>query len=165
MAGGTWSSQNKFRPGVYIRFRSEAAGGLTPGDRGVAAICKPLSWGPVGEMMEVESGADMTPFTGYGITDGRNLFLREIFKGTDRTSGPRTVLLYRPAATGAAAAQAAIPGPAAREGDGTPSAGLLVPPSTPECGATTFPFFPPSRRTAASWFPPRWTGRLWTSRR
>ena len=125
MAGGTWSSQNKVRPGVYIRFRSEAAGGLTPGDRGVAAICKPLSWGPVGEMMEVESGADMTPFTGYGITDGRNLFLREIFKGTDRTSGPRTVLLYR-AAAGAAAAQAAIPGPALREGDGTPSAGLLV---------------------------------------
>ena len=36
------------------------------------------------------------------------------------------MLLYRPAATGAAAAQAAIPGPAAREGDGTPSAGLLV---------------------------------------
>lgn len=124
MAGGTWSSQNKVRPGVYIRFRSKAAGGLTPGDRGVAAICKPLSWGPVGEMMEVEAGADMTPFTGYGITDGHNLFLREIFKGTDRTSGPRTVLLYRPAATGAAAAQAAIPGPAAREGDGAPSAGL-----------------------------------------
>ena len=32
--------------------------------------------------MEVEAGADMTAFTGYGITEPQNLFLREIFKGT-----------------------------------------------------------------------------------
>ena len=124
MAGGTWSSQNKARPGVYIRFKSAAAGGLTLGERGVAAICKPLSWGPVGEMMEVESGADTTHFTGYGLTDARNLFLRELFKGTDRTSGPRTVLLYRPAASGAAAAKAVIPDAAVAEAGKT--GGLLA---------------------------------------
>ncbi len=122
MAGGTWSSQNKIRPGVYIRFQSEAGSGLTPGDRGIVTICKPLSWGPVGEVMEVEAGADMTPFTGYGLTDPRNLFLRELFKGTDRTSGPKRLLLYRPAASGAAAAQARVP---AASGD-APESGLLV---------------------------------------
>ena len=44
MAGGTWSSQNKVRPGVYIRFRSAAVAGLTVGERGVVAIAEPLSW-------------------------------------------------------------------------------------------------------------------------
>lgn len=53
MAGGTWTAQNKVRPGVYIRFRSAAGAGLTPGDRGTATICEALSWGPVGQVMEV----------------------------------------------------------------------------------------------------------------
>ena len=29
MAGGTWASQNKVRPGVYIRFASDRGLGLT----------------------------------------------------------------------------------------------------------------------------------------
>lgn len=109
MAGGTWSAQNKIRPGVYIRFKSTGSAGLTPGDRGTVTICKALSWGPVGQVMEIDAGADMTPYTGYGIADSHNLFLREMLKGTNRTAGPRTVLLYRPSASGAAAALARIP--------------------------------------------------------
>lgn len=109
MAGGTWSAQNKIRPGVYIRFKSTGGTGLVPGDQGTVTICKALSWGPVGQVMEIEAGADMTPYTGYDITDPHNLFLREILKGTDRTAGPGTVLLYRASASGAAAAQVRIP--------------------------------------------------------
>lgn len=47
MAGGTWQSQNKIRPGVYIRFTSNRDLGLTVSDRGTVAIPAALSWGPV----------------------------------------------------------------------------------------------------------------------
>lgn len=104
MAGGTWSSQNKVLPGVYIRFKSTRGMGLTVGERGTVTICEPMSWGPVGQVMEVESGANMIPFTGYDITDPHNRFLQEIFKGSNRTSAPVKVLLYRPSANGSAKA-------------------------------------------------------------
>ena len=101
MAGGTWSSQNKERPGVYIRFKSKDGLALTVGDRGTVAICEPLSWGPETQVMEIEAGADMTPYTGYDITNSKNRFLNEIFKGSNRTAAPKKVLLFRPAGTGA----------------------------------------------------------------
>lgn len=105
MAGGTWTNQNKVRPGVYIRFKTGTNLGLTVGERGVVAICEPLSWGPVGQVMTVESGANMTQFTGYDITNPKNRFLNEIFKGTNRTAAPVLVYLYRPTAASSAAAK------------------------------------------------------------
>ena len=108
MAGGTWATQNKVRPGVYIRFKSGTGLGLTVGDRGVVAICEPMSWGPVGQVMTVDNGADTTPYCGYPITEPGAMFLREIFKGTNRTSAPRQVLLYRPSATRSSQASAEI---------------------------------------------------------
>lgn len=108
MAGGTWSSQNKVRPGVYIRFKSTAGLGLTVGERGVVAICEPMSWGPVAQVMEVEATTDMTPITGYDITNAKNQFLQEMFKGTNRTSGPSKILLYRPSASSSAEATATV---------------------------------------------------------
>ena len=108
MAGGTLTTQNKVRPGVYIRFKSGTGLGLTVGDRGVVAICEPMSWGPVGQVMTVDNGADTTPYCGYPITDPGAMFLREIFKGTNRTSAPRQVLLYRPSATSSSQASAKI---------------------------------------------------------
>ena len=99
MAGGTWETQNKVRPGVYINFKTDQAETLAIGERGVVAICEPLSWGPVGQIQAVAAGADTTPFVGYDITEQQARFLREIFKGTNRTGGPREVLLYRPPAS------------------------------------------------------------------
>ena len=104
MAGGTWTTQNKVRPGVYIRFTTNRALGLTVGERGTVTICEPMSWGPVGEVMTVANGDNMVPFTGYDITNEKNRFLREIFRGTNRTSPPTTLYLYRPAATSSAKA-------------------------------------------------------------
>lgn len=106
MAGGTWSSQNKVLPGVYIRFKAGTPLGLTVGERGTVTICEPMSWGPVAQVMEIAAGADMTPYTGYDITAPQNRFLQEIFKGTNRTSAPTTLLLYRPTASGSAQAKA-----------------------------------------------------------
>ena len=106
MAGGTWSAQNKTRPGVYIRFRNQSGRGLNVGDRGTVAICEPMSWGPVGEIMTVEAGADTVPVCGYDITNPKARFLNEIFKGSNRTPAPKTALVYRPAATDAKQATA-----------------------------------------------------------
>ena len=66
MPGGTWTTQNKVRPGVYIRFQSTAQNNLTIGERGVVAICEPMSWGPVGQVMTVEAGADVLVDYGDG---------------------------------------------------------------------------------------------------
>ena len=106
MAGGSFTSQNKVRPGVYIRFKTAAAQTPTVGERGVVAICEPLSWGPMAQVMTIEAGANLTQFTGYDITHSKNRFLTEIFKGSNRTNPPKTVPLYRPTATGAEKAAA-----------------------------------------------------------
>lgn len=106
MSGGTWTSQNKVLPGVYIRFKTGRALGLTVGERGVVTICEPMSWGPVGVVNTVTLTTDMTPITGYDITAPQNQFLQEMFKGTNRTSAPTTILLYRPTASGSAQATA-----------------------------------------------------------
>lgn len=103
---GTWTSQNKVLPGVYIRFTSNQGLGLTVGERGTVTICEPMSWGPVGQVMTVEAGADTTPFCGYDITNPAAMFLQQIFLGTNRTDGANTVLLYRPTASGSAQATA-----------------------------------------------------------
>ena len=104
MAGGTWTAQNKVRPGVYIRFATGGISGLTVGDRGTVAICEPMSWGAVAAVTEITPDMNLIPLTGFDITAPENKFLFEIFKGTNRTAAPRRVLLYRPAADSAAAA-------------------------------------------------------------
>lgn len=105
MPGGIWTSQNKVLPGVYIRFKTGTALGLTVGDRGVVTICEPMSWGPVAQVTPVTLTTDATPITGYDITAPQNRFLQEMFKGTNRTSAPTTILLYRPTASGSAQAK------------------------------------------------------------
>lgn len=108
MAGGNWTDQNKVRPGVYIRFKTATASGIQAGERGVIAICKPLSWGAVGQVMEISPSSEMMSITGYDITAPENRFLMEMFKGSNRTAAPVKVLLYRPSASGSAQATAAI---------------------------------------------------------
>lgn len=108
MAGGTWTSQNKKQPGVYINVKSSMAQAVSVGDRGVVAICEPLSWGAESEIMTIQVGDDFTPYIGYDSTNDKALFLREIFKGSGHTKGPVKVMLYRLATTGAAKASATI---------------------------------------------------------
>ena len=45
MPGGIWTSQNKVRPGAYINFEGEPVATIGIGERGIAAITMPLSWG------------------------------------------------------------------------------------------------------------------------
>jgi len=95
MAGGTWKGQNKKQPGVYINVRSNMRPGSKVGSRGIAAICEPLSWGPEKQIMTITQDDDYIPFIGYSNDNPKALFLREIFKGSDRTASPEKVLLYR----------------------------------------------------------------------
>ena len=55
MAGGTWKSQNKIRPGAYINFKEYATPLIKVGDRGIATIALPLKWGAEGSLIEVLS--------------------------------------------------------------------------------------------------------------
>lgn len=116
MAGGNWTAQNKVRPGVYINFKSDGTAAVTMGERGTVAIPRALSWGPVGTVMTVNAGEDPSPSVGYALTAPQALFLREMFKGTNVTSGPTKVLLYRLPAEGAAAASAVIGAAGGTEG-------------------------------------------------
>ncbi|MFS8534842.1 MAG: phage tail sheath family protein [Limnochordales bacterium] len=89
MAGGTWVSQNKIRPGVYINFRSAPAPVGTLGERGTVTMALPLSWGPSKQVIQIESGQDTRDLLGYDITAPELLLVREALKRA------RTLLLYR----------------------------------------------------------------------
>lgn len=110
MAGGTWESQNKTIPGVYINVRSKGNITANTGSRGTAAIAEPLSWGPTGVVQAITPGEDVKQYIGYDITSEKALFLREMMKGSDATAGPFKILLYRPNGTGGVAASVSIGG-------------------------------------------------------
>lgn len=52
-AGGTWTVQNKVRPGAYINFVSVPKAIGTLGQRGTVAVGMPMTWGPVGELIHL----------------------------------------------------------------------------------------------------------------
>ncbi len=89
MAAGTFLTQNKVRPGVYINFETEPKplGGL--GDRGVTTIPVSLSWGATKEVITVEAGEAVFDKLGYTIADPEMLLVREALKHA------KSVLLYR----------------------------------------------------------------------
>lgn len=108
MAGGTWVSQNKVLPGVYINVKSEPNVTANVGDKGVVAIAKALSWGAPGAVMEITPGQDVTPFIGYGISTTQAQFLLEMMRGTDTTACPTKILVYRYAGSGGVQAMATL---------------------------------------------------------
>lgn len=89
MAGGTFTTQNKIRPGVYINFNSEPKPVGTLGDRGIVTMALPLSWGPSKTVIQIDAGEDPTSTLGYDITHSKLLLVREALKRA------KTLLLYR----------------------------------------------------------------------
>lgn len=55
MSSGTWTTQNKVRPGAYINFKAVTEPQINIGDRGVVAIPMAMDWGPVNQVVEVLS--------------------------------------------------------------------------------------------------------------
>lgn len=97
MAGGTWTTQNKVRPGAYVNVRSNGNVGTSDSITGVVALPLALDFGPEGEVVEINVSSDLTRF-GYDLTHEKLLLLREALKQA------ATVLLYRVGSGGKAAA-------------------------------------------------------------
>lgn len=108
MAGGIWTSYNKTIPGVYINTKSKGNVNASIGEKGIVAICEPLSFGPTGVISEYIPGTDPTPIIGSDLTSADALFLREMTKGSSQTNGPLKILIYRPTGTSGVAATATI---------------------------------------------------------
>ncbi|WP_138751802.1 phage tail sheath family protein [Paenibacillus sinopodophylli] len=89
MAGGTWVTQNKVRPGVFINFTSEPQSTSVLGDRGVVTIPLALAWGEPKKILAVNAGDDVSKLLGYQISESQMLLIREALKRA------RTLLLYR----------------------------------------------------------------------
>ena len=107
MAGGTFTSQSKVLPGVYINVKSKEAITINVGERGTVAIGKALNWGVLSTVQTITAGEDLTPYIGCDITGADALFIREMLKGSDSTSAPTKILLYR-LGTGGTQASATI---------------------------------------------------------
>jgi hypothetical protein len=108
MAGGTFTSQNKVLPGVYIN--TESKGNITSniGTKGTVALAMALDWGASGVVQTINAGEDLTPYIGYDITADKALFVREMLKGSDTTGAPTKILLYRLVGTSGAKATVTI---------------------------------------------------------
>ncbi|AFL99759.1 Phage tail sheath protein [Desulfitobacterium dehalogenans ATCC 51507] len=89
MAAGTFTNQNKVRPGVYINFKSEPQVGKTLGERGITSIPLILSWGEPNKIITIEAGEDVFTKLGYPIKDSKLLLINEALKRA------RKLLLYR----------------------------------------------------------------------
>ena len=55
MAGGTFISQNKIRPGAYLNFKSVETPTSKVGSRGIVTFATNLNWGAEGELIDVYS--------------------------------------------------------------------------------------------------------------
>lgn len=89
MAAGTWTTQNKVRPGAYINFNTIPGAVGTAGDRGIVTMPLTLSWGEAGRIITIEAGEDVAVKLGYPIMDSRLLLVNEAWKRA------RKLLLYR----------------------------------------------------------------------
>lgn len=87
MAGGTWTTQNKVRPGAYINVNTNGGVTAVVESNGVMTLPLPLNFGPNG-VVEVNAKSDFTQF-GYDLSHPKMELVREAFKRVD------TILLYR----------------------------------------------------------------------
>ncbi|UQZ33674.1 phage tail sheath protein [Paenibacillus sp. PK3_47] len=89
MAGGTWTTQNKVRPGVYVNVASSGSMTGKMGERGITALALELPWGPSGRIVKLTPQDDFKKLLGYDLTDSVLLPVREALKRAG------TLLLYR----------------------------------------------------------------------
>ena len=81
--GGTWTTQNKVRPGVYINFKSVPRPNITVGDRGIATIGINLDWGEDDKLIDVTGDELLTgaslPKIGFTLFDeGAKLLVAQL---------------------------------------------------------------------------------------
>lgn len=89
MAGGTFTSQNKVRPGAYINVRTSSLSATGEGISGVVTLPVVLGFGPEKTVVEVDTGTNFDRVFGYGLDSPELLLVREALKRAG------TVLVYR----------------------------------------------------------------------
>ncbi|UNK17650.1 phage tail sheath family protein [Paenibacillus sp. N3/727] len=89
MAGGTWTTPNKVRPGVYTHISSQEQPIGRVGERGIAALGLSLPWGEPQKMITVTPGTNLFEVLGYDISAPQLLAVKEVLKRAG------TLLLYR----------------------------------------------------------------------
>lgn len=84
MAGGTFVTMNKVRPGAYINFESVPKPLMTVAERGVVTMPVAMEWGPQGKMITLLSedllNGNSIPKIGYDAFDAESLVFREALK-------------------------------------------------------------------------------------
>ncbi|WP_442601745.1 phage tail sheath family protein [Paenibacillus sp. KN14-4R] len=89
MAGGTWETQNKVRPGVYINTISDTKPLGTVGERGIVTMAMPLSWGEAKKVIPLTVNDNLHQILGFTITDPQMMLINQALKRA------KTLLLYR----------------------------------------------------------------------
>lgn len=89
MAGGTYTSQNKVRPGVYINLVGEKKTVGSMGERGTVSVPLNLNWGQSKAVIAINASDDLRSLLGYDLSAPELLLVREAFKKA------KTLLLYR----------------------------------------------------------------------
>ena len=82
MAGGTWTSQNKVRPGAYINFKGVSAVATSLGTRGIVTLPLPMSWGAqITELLSTElASGNSLELIGYNLSALEAQVYREALK-------------------------------------------------------------------------------------
>jgi hypothetical protein len=89
MAGGTWTRQNKVRPGAYINFKSKSRTPVTIGERGIVTMPLILPFGPEKQILEIDASTNLFDLMGFYSTDSEVFLIGEALKRA------KTLLLYR----------------------------------------------------------------------
>lgn len=95
MAGGKYTDYNKTLPGVYIRYKTKPDLSAAVGERGTVAIAKQLKSGEFGKFIEISDLTKLKDLVGFDITSDDALFIRELTRGSNLTSGASKILLWR----------------------------------------------------------------------
>lgn len=93
MAGGSFQSQNKIRPGAYIKFQGVPSNDNIVGARGIVTMAAPIGWGPEDELIKVTVADlysnNLEKILGFNVYNAK----AKIFKAA--LENAHTLLVYR----------------------------------------------------------------------
>lgn len=93
MAGGTFTQQNRVRPGAYLKFQGVPRANQLTGARGIVTFAAPLTWGPEGQLITITVddllNGNLDKLIGAGLYDDGSKLVRAAL------SESHTLLLYR----------------------------------------------------------------------
>jgi len=83
MAGGTWTTQNKVRPGAYANVSSNSLNASMSGTRGTVTLPWSSGWG-ASEVIEITPTSNILNLLGYNLCAPEMLTIREALKRASR---------------------------------------------------------------------------------